>query len=70
PGVLTSREQLIRDAWAGASVSDHTCRQAVYRLRSDLRSGGMGELADAVECGEAGSFRIVPVWRRTGATEI
>lgn len=60
PNTYISYEQLLDDVW-GAHVSDAAVRQAVKRLRADLRRKDMADLADAIDGSQPGRYALLVV---------
>lgn len=64
--VLVSRPgwffELRDTVWVGQTVSDEGIRAALWRLRQQLRAGGMADLAAAISSGPRGCS-LAPVWR-------
>jgi len=69
PGRFVSRETLIEDVWQGRAVSDDAVRQAIRRLRQQLRDGGLADLAEAIVAPQPGFYALGPIWRIEQAPE-
>lgn len=48
PNQYVPFDRLIRDAWNGHKKSDEAIRNAVHRLKRELRAAGMSDLAAAI----------------------
>ncbi len=63
PNQYVTHECLLHDIW-GAPRSKSALRSAVYNLRSQLNSAGMGDLAKAIDGRSTGRYGLVLDGRR------